>query len=294
MFDFLEIFPGKAPEIRVCDVGAMTLGPHSDAYHALIQAGIARVIGFEPVRAECDKLNRLYAPQRIFFPYVIGDGRKRTFYTCNHVMTSSLYPPNTEFVDRFQNLGNLMQVVDVSPVETVRLDDIPELGDVDYLKVDVQGAEADVFDGATRVLARTAVIHTEVEFAPLYRDAPLFSEIDIQLREHGFALHRFAGIAGRMFKPLIANNDLNTPGSQILWADAVYIPDLTQLDRVAPEKLLKLAAVLHMVYGSWDTCAHVLQAYDRLAGGDLASRYISRLMLHANTPPGDVARPAAL
>jgi len=47
------------------------------------------------------------------------------------------------------------------------------------------------------------------------------------------------------------NNDPNIALSQVLWSDAVYVPDDT-LDGMAPEALLKLAALLHEIYGSYD------------------------------------------
>lgn len=293
MFHFPDLIPQQPIDVHVCDIGAMTLGPDTDAYGALVTAGMARVIGFEPVQTECDKLNRLYSPERIFLPYVIGDGRKKTFYICNNTMTSSLYPPNSELLDRFQNLENLTQVVNTAPVDTVRLDDIPEVGNVDFLKVDVQGAEADVFDGAPRVLRDTIVIHTEVQFAPMYRGTPLFSEIDIQLREHGFVLHRFAGIGSRTFKPLIVNNNVNTRGTQLLWGDAVYIPDFMNLERLSPEKLLKLTAILHVVYHSYDTAAYFLQEHDRRTGDNLANRYINRLSEAVKAKSDQASRPTA-
>ena len=47
------------------------------------------------------------------------------------------------------------------PVETRRLDDIEEIGDIDYIKIDVQGAEVDVFRGAPKTLAKTTLIQTD-------------------------------------------------------------------------------------------------------------------------------------
>jgi hypothetical protein len=46
-------------------------------------------------------------------------------------------------------------------IETKRLDDVVERGRVDFLKIDIQGGELDVFRNAKRTLIKTAVIHTE-------------------------------------------------------------------------------------------------------------------------------------
>jgi hypothetical protein len=89
--------------------------------------------------------------------------------------------------------------------------------------------------------------------------------------------HRFLGLSGRTYKPLMVNNDPNVLLSQVLWSDAVYVPDLTRLDRLEPEALLKLAALLHEIYGSYDLCHVVLSAHDRQCGTSYSQRYIELL-----------------
>ena len=55
-FSLAQMLGRLAPCIDVVDVGAMGVGDEC-AYARLLKTGLARVIGFEPVRAECDKLN---------------------------------------------------------------------------------------------------------------------------------------------------------------------------------------------------------------------------------------------
>lgn len=154
-----------------------------------------------------------------------------------------LYEPNTPLLERFNNLEILCRVAGRREVETVRLDDQEQARDTDYLKLDVQGGEADVLRGAERVLEETVVVHTEVEFVPLYRSQPLFAEIDQLLRSPGFLFHKFAGPAGRSFQPIVVNNDPNRGLSQLLWADAVYVKSFLGFDQLPPAKLLKLAVI---------------------------------------------------
>jgi FkbM family methyltransferase len=255
----------------------MDLG--GEIYDPLVKAGIASVLGFECVQAECDKLNAMASESRAYLPYAIGDGTVRAFHECNFPMTSSLLEPNSGLLDRFQNLENLTQVVKKHTFATKRLDDIAEITGVDFLKLDVQGAELDVMNGGDRVLAEALVVHTEVEFVEMYKGQPLFAEVDQRLRRSGFVFHKFAGVAGRTFKPLILNNDVNQCLSQMLWADAVYVKDFMALDRLPAEKLLRLAAILHMVYGSFDLAMQALLAYDRQHSSALAPAYLHRLTL---------------
>jgi len=276
MFNILEILPpfGK---VQVIDVGAMDLG--GEIYDPLVKAGIASVLGFECVQAECDKLNAMARESRAYLPYAIGDGTVRAFHECNFPMTSSLLEPNSGLLDRFQNLENLTQVVKKHTFATKRLDDIAEITGVDFLKLEEQGAELDVMNGGDRVLAEALVVHTEVEFVEMYKGQPLFAEVDQRLRRSGFVFHKFAGVAGRTFKPMVVNNDVNHCLSQMLWADAVYVKDFMALDRLPAEKLLRLAAILHMVYGSFDLAMQALLAYDRQYSSALAPAYLHRLTL---------------
>jgi hypothetical protein len=73
------------------------------------------------------------------------------------------------------------------------------------------------------------------------------------------------------------NDDPNAAVSQMMWSDAVYVPDLARLDRLESAALLKLAALLHEIYRSFDLCHVVLAAHDRQHGSSYAPRYFARL-----------------
>jgi FkbM family methyltransferase len=276
MFSIAPVLP-PLPRLKIVDVGAMSIGEGEEPYSRLMKAVPCEVIGFEPVAAECDKLNREHHEGRSYLPYFIGDGAPHTFHECNFPMTSSLFEPNTPLVTKFQNLEIVMRVVKTYPVETRRLDDIAETVGLDFLKIDVQGGEMLVLRGAAERLKSALVVHTEVEFVPLYKDQPLFADIDAELRAQGFLLHRM-GFTGRTFKPLISNNDANAMMSQWLWGDAVYVRDFMRFETMPPVALLKLAAILHENYGSFDLAAVALEAHDRVAGSRLHPGYLQALV----------------
>jgi FkbM family methyltransferase len=276
MLSIASILP-TLPRLKIVDVGAMSIGEGEEPYSRLTKAVPCEVMGFEPLAAECDKLNRVAREGRSYLPYFIGDGAPHTFHECNFPMTSSLFEPNTPLVAKFQNLEVVMRVVKTYPVETRRLDDIAETAGLDFLKLDVQGGEMLVLRGAAERLKSALVVHTEVEFVPLYKDQPLFADIDAELRAHGFLLHRM-GATGRTFKPLISNNDANAMMSQWLWGDAVYVWDFMRFETMPPVALLKLAAILHENYGSFDLAAVSLETHDRVAGSSLHPGYLQALV----------------
>lgn len=71
--------------INVLDVGAAL--SERPPYQGLVEAGRARIIGFEPNAEECARLNKEYGPPHRFFPYFVGDGQPATFHETNNPLT---------------------------------------------------------------------------------------------------------------------------------------------------------------------------------------------------------------
>jgi FkbM family methyltransferase len=283
-FSIKEVLGDSTPKVIVVDIGAMLEG--KSRYDDLVERGMAQVIGFEPEPHEFQKLNTRADQRHAYLPYFVGNGRPGIFHRCRYNGCSSLYKPNAQLMDIFTAIdasqnGNF-SVLDTTEVTTKRLDDIQEITACDFLKIDVQGAELDVLEGAVRTLSGTAVVELEVEFVPIYEGQPLFAEIDGFMRRNGFLLHRFVDVAGRTLRPFIAGGNRYRPISQILWADAVYIKDFTRLEKLSADLLLKTAVVLHDVYVSLDMVALVLQMYDAKAGTSLREAYLKRIATAPN------------
>ena len=279
-FDILQILPPPPgrPTVRIVDVGAMAYGKES--YARLRAAGVAKIVGFEPQEAECARLNAAHAADgHTYLPYFIGEGSARTFHLTRHPPSASLYEPNLALAGNFQQLGELYAVASTQTVRTRRLDDIEEARPCDLLKIDTQGGELDAIRGGEQTLRRALFVHTEVEFVPLYKQQPLFADVDAALRSLGFSFHKFSSIAGRPFVPLTVNNDPTKRISQMLWADAVYVRDFMSFDTLEPDALLKIALIAHLVYDAVDLAHFALAAHDRRTGGGgrLADLYLQGL-----------------
>ncbi len=262
------------PIINVVDVGAMDIGS-DPLWQPLADEGLARVIGFEPVAAECDKLNAMAEGPMRFLPYAVGDGAERTLHITRFSACTSLYEPNMPFLELFQDLAPLMEVLGTQRVRTLRMDDIEELREhgCDFLKLDIQGAERDTLANAARLLEQTMFVHTEVSLTPLYRDAPTIGEIDTLLRANGFIVHRFLTSGGRTLQPGSFPSSPPAFMSQVLWADVVYVKDFTDAASQSPERWIRLAVIAHALYDAWDLAWLALSHADRLSGTKLASRY---------------------
>lgn len=281
MWSALELFPEQFL-INILDVGAALNEP--PPYQSLVDAGRARIIGFEPNPQECETLNREYGEPHRFFPHFVGDGRPAIFHETNWVLTGSLYAPNSPLLEKFQNLAELTRPVATHSVSTTRIDDIAEIGDVDFIKIDVQGSELVVLQNALRTLAGALIIQTEVEFVELYRGQSMFADVDIFLRGEGFQFHTFNGFGSRAFKPLIIGGDINAGFRQALWSDALYVRDWMHLEDLDELKLRKYAVLAHDLLRSYDLAHLVLAALDRKTGGGIAAAYLTRLATAIEAP----------
>lgn len=255
-FSFIEIVP-DLPPLAVVDVGALPLDGDREIYAPLMEQGKVILHAFEANDEGCTKLAARLGPPHQVYPVIVGDGNTATFHRNAAAMTDSLLPPNLDLTSRFSNLSELVQPVGKDSVQTHRLDDLVSANEIDFLKMDVQGGELMVLDGAGRLTATALAVHSEVEFVPIYVDQPLFADIDTRLRSLGFQFHTFNGFGARPYLP-VRNAEGEGGMRQLLWSDATYVPDVTQLDQFSNERLLKLVVILHDFYKSIDLALHIL------------------------------------
>lgn len=82
---------------------------------------------------------------------------------------------------------------------------------IQLMKFDIQAAELRALRGAVRVLhSSTLLVYTEIWFNPVYEGGAIYSEIDLFLRECGFALYD-------IFKPNYGPNGL------LMWGNAIFL-----------------------------------------------------------------------
>ena len=95
--------------VDVIDIGAK---PDWDEapYKTLLDAGLARVIGFEPNQDALDRLNSIKGANETYFPNAIYDGNAHELKVCEHPGMTSLLEPNTKLLSYFHALSNACKV----------------------------------------------------------------------------------------------------------------------------------------------------------------------------------------
>ena len=170
--------------IVLIDIGAVGNPPS----HWLPLKDEIHLIGFEPNKDECKKLNESGCGYRKseFLPYAIGQcDEKRPFYITEYHECCSLLKPNFEWLQRFDYGSFDPHLKQTIEVETLSLDSIEKFSDlrVDALKIDAQGNELPILHGAESILKDVFLIEVESGLHKNYENETTFEELSPYLKE---------------------------------------------------------------------------------------------------------------
>ncbi len=197
-----------------------------------------RIYGFEPDAVECARLDESADSVTEYLPLALwSDVGEQPFYIAEDPMCSCVYPPIEELTTERPRLAQLRTRERIS-IAVRTIDDWTReraIDRLDYLKIDAQGAELAILEGAPRALDRVRALKLEVQFNALYEGVPLFGEVDRHLRERGFRLWRLSelshcGFAGMSAAKVAEHLDYDDQrvhliggGGQLLWGDAYFV-----------------------------------------------------------------------
>ncbi|GIK78866.1 MAG: hypothetical protein BroJett022_25560 [Actinomycetes bacterium] len=177
------------PDLRVVvDVGA-----HKGQFATFARERFpaAKIVCIEP----------LPGPREALRSVLDGDGRVRVhdvaasnrteerveMHVSRHDDSSSLQPIGARQIAAFPGTEESGSTL----VRTVRLDELLDRAELDapgLLKIDVQGHEYEVLEGASGILAGFEQVVVEVSFAELYEGQRLAGDVTALLHDAGFAL----------------------------------------------------------------------------------------------------------
>jgi FkbM family methyltransferase len=172
----------------VLDVGANT----GQFARELRRAGYAgRIESFEPQGAAVLSLRRRAAADPLWKIHRMAVGDRDGVATLN-LAGNSLSSSLLEMLPAHADSAPESVYVGTEEVPTRRLDGLFEAlapaGSAVFLKIDTQGFERQVLEGASGCLHRIATLQVEMSLVPLYAGAPSFDELFGTLRGHGYEL----------------------------------------------------------------------------------------------------------
>lgn len=238
--------------------------------------------GFDPLLAEIDRLNSeqigggveyiaawLSTEDRETLAGVKGRGYHNNYSVKSTSATRAERILGLDYKKTFFNNGCELKFTDV--VTTVDSFVSSRDIDVDFIKIDTDGHDYFVLDGAKRSLEDGKVLGVQVEcqfHGSKHPHASIFSNIDLFLRKRGFTLYELEcwhytkeDLPGEFVYDIPAQ----TKGGQIQWGDALYFFDpFSEADQFnklfeqgRKEKLLKLM-VLFDAFGQGDSAARLI------------------------------------
>lgn len=186
--------------MNIC--GVVHVGAHfGEEIPMYLDHGINKIVCFEPVKENLNVLNK-YSDLIKIIPVALGHKKYKTeiFISSNDAESSSILRPKKHLS---QHPG-----ITFDSVEKIQVDTLSsykeEIRGCNFLNIDVQGFEYQVFVGAGDLIKQFDYIYSEVNKDETYENNVMIDEIDNYLKDFGF-------------------QRVETDWSGTIWGDAFYI-----------------------------------------------------------------------
>ena len=196
----------------IFDVGAH-VGSVALKYRALFPR--AAIWCFEPFAPSFHKLQQSLASDRRMSCHnlAVSDAKGRAVLNANLASVTNSLLPSDERGSSYWGEG-LLNTTDQVEVSTTTIDDFVvenSIGEIDILKLDVQGAEFKVLTGATNTLRRqqVALLYTEMIMCPTYKG------------QHEF--HDYLKFLGSLGYEMLDLFNAERSGRQLIQADVIFL-----------------------------------------------------------------------
>lgn len=251
--EYLNTVLGVERTLRIADVGANPVNVPD--YMELLSIGGCEVWGFEPEPEAFAALQAQAGPNTHFVQRAIGKTGKGMFYPHKSSGLGSLLKIDKASVTYLGRPGWYANQGEGVEIDLIAMDDIPpdELPRPDVLKMDIQGGELDVLESAHDTLSEAIAVICEVRFAQMYENEPMWAEVDLELRDQGFVLHKMAAaksipVGNSMRRAMKSDHFRN----QMVDGDAVYIRDPREISEWSEDQIKLLAIAAAGVFNSYD------------------------------------------
>lgn len=257
------LVPHLPPAVRlmVADVGS--IGGLHHRWAPL--SAIVDTLSFDPLDTRPDDKRHQVMPM-----LAGASAGEATLYVTRRATMSSTLKPDRSFFAPFWAKPGHIEIIEEIRAPTCRLDDALAQRSLvaDAIKIDVQGGEAAVLEGAATALS-TSILCAEIEcsFVPRYEGQQTFDQIVARMRDHGFALfdlrrlkrYRYRNDAG-VVDPSLGRG---MRAGRLAFCDAIFFlePDRlwSRMDAAGADRgtLGAKAMMLALVYGKADYAAAI-------------------------------------
>ncbi len=186
--------------------GIVHIGAHyGEEVQEYVNNGIQNITLFEPLSNNFDVLaERLQNINADIQGHQVALGSKKgnaiMYLSSNHGESSSILKPKEHLEHHPDVTFNGTEEVEVDLLDNY------EVHEANFINIDVQGYELEVFKGATKTLKAIDYIYCEVNRGEMYEGNPMVEELDEFLNEYGFE-----------------RVETHWPETWYKWGDALYI-----------------------------------------------------------------------
>lgn len=242
-----------------------------------------QMIGFEPDERSFENLVQTASAKYLN----IGLYNEKTsldLYLTRKEGCTSILKPNRTFLDRFPN-GESYDILKTIKIKADTLDNQLQenlVNDADFIKMDTQGSELFILEGATESLENVFGLEIEVEFVQVYKDVPLFADVDSFIRKLGFQIFDLG-------QPYYTRSEFGITYRQqkghLRAADALYLRTPESFDEILKRihdnelrksKVLRALSICFL-YGYYDYALEIFNLAESLFDNDEAKLIIEKM-----------------
>ncbi|MEE3000825.1 MAG: FkbM family methyltransferase [Pseudomonadota bacterium] len=226
------------------------------------------VVGFEP-----DPIEFKYLQSRTptswksvtILPFALSDrSGTQTLNIPIDPQSASLLKHNLAIGKKFKKT-HMFEIDRTEEIQTLSLKEAlgkTNFESIDFMKIDIEGAELMVFSSSPEIMKNTLAIKTEVSFIPMRNNQPLSSDVDKYLTEIGFELMNIIEPfhwrrEGYITHPYYSSGKPPYSKAQIAQADFLYFRNPDSLKGDIP-KLIKLS-LISLSFGYFDHALMILE-----------------------------------
>ena len=226
-------------------------------------------VGFEPDPAAYERLKssqeKEWRSVFLFREGVSGRSELRSLYVPKDPQSASLLRHDPTIGLKFDKpqFFELARTEEVSTITLGEALDRTHYSNIDYLKIDIEGAELEVFESSKNILEDVLAVKTEISFIPFRAGQPLANDVERHLLSLGFELMDIMGPAhwrrhGYLIHPYYSRELPPYTRAQIVQADYLMFRSLMSL-KGKPVKQVQLA-VISMALGYFDHALMTLES----------------------------------
>jgi FkbM family methyltransferase len=154
-----------------------------------------KIFLFEPNYDEYEKLKKKYKKKNVkikIYKYALGNkNQKKKLYITQGPYQTSFLKPNFSLVNKYEN-SKRFKINKTSIVNCKKLDGFRD--NFDIIKIDTQGFNYEVLQGAKKKLKNILAIEIEAEFVQIYKKQKLFEDTKKFLEKKNFFFVDFLNI----------------------------------------------------------------------------------------------------